>query len=333
MAKQLSKDMYTEASLRGMTFTEILEAVSPSEVEGLDAFEFALMDRNINLKMGTVEQFYTSTDNSILFPEFINRNVRLGLTQTSQKEVTLEDLIASTSFIDSGLYEDIKAKFSDKEVEYKKISEGVAFPSVTISKSNKEIHLVKIGVSLDASYEVLRRMKLPLLKAHLQLLGRRLRQMMVAMAVHTLIKGDGTGNPAVISQRVMNYATMVEFLLTMTPWESTIWFAKKELIAELLLLPELKDSGLFDTSNGGFAKLLGNPLKKFAWDQTDLGNDQLFQVDKNAALELIKETGSELVETDKVITRQTEKTAISLVLGFSKIFDEAAVIFEKSAPQ
>lgn len=331
MTKHLSKEMYDEASRKGMTFTEILGTVSPSKVEGLDAFEFALMERGINPKKGTVEQFYTSTDNSILFPEFINRNVRIGLTQSSQKEVVPEDLIAATSFIDGGLYETIKAVFSKKDVEYNMIFQGASFPSVTISKGDKEIHLVKIGVSLNASYEVLRRMKLPLLSTHIQLLGRRLKQTKVAMAVYTLVNGDGNGNPATVSQRVMSYATLVEFLLAMSPWESTVWFAKKELIAELLLLPELKDSGLFNTSGGGIAKLLGNPLKKFEWPDTDLGNNQLFQVDKNAALELVQEAGSELVETDKVITRQTEKMTISLVLGMSKIFDEAAVIFEKPA--
>ncbi|MBK5274596.1 MAG: hypothetical protein JJE30_06045 [Desulfuromonadales bacterium] len=333
MAKHLSKEMYSEASRTGVTFTEILGTVSPSKIESLDAFEFALMERGINPKKGTVEQFYTSTENSILFPEFINRNVRIGLTQSSKKEVVPEDLIATTVFIDSGLYEAVKAEFSEKEVEYKRISEGAKFPSVTISKGDKEIRLVKIGVNLNAPYEALRRMKLPLLATHIQLLGRRLRQTMVAIAVHTLVNGDGNGNQATINQRAMSYATLVEFLLAMSPWESTIWFAKKELIEELLLLPELQGSGLFNTSEGGLAKLLGNPLKKFEWPKTDLGNNQLFQVDKNAALELIKEAGSELAETDKVITRQTEQTSISLVFGMSKIFDEAAIIFEKLVQQ
>jgi len=333
MAKHLSKEMYTEGSRKGVTFTEILEGVSPSKIEGLDAFDCALMERGINAKRGTVEQFYASTEDSILFPEFINRNVRIGLTQSNQTEVTPEDLIATTTFIDGQLYEAVNAEFNDEEVKFKRISEGVKFPTVTISKAKKEICLVKLGVKLDAPYEVLRRIKLPLLATHVQLLGRRLRQTLVAVAVHTLINGDGNSNQATIRQRTMNYTTLVEFLVSMSSWTPSVWFARKELIKELLLLPELQGTGLFDTSAGGIAKLLGNPLKKFEWRPDSLGDNLLFQVDKTAALELIKEVGSELTETDKVISRQTENTVISLVIGMSKIFDEAAVIFEKSAGQ
>ncbi|TLN09903.1 hypothetical protein FDZ71_09550, partial [bacterium] len=84
--KRLIKEMYAEARKRGITFSELLAQESPSQMEGLDAFEFALMERDINLKRDTVERFYRTKEDSILFPEFINRNVRIGIAGLSAQD-------------------------------------------------------------------------------------------------------------------------------------------------------------------------------------------------------------------------------------------------------
>ncbi len=330
---ELAKEMYQAARRAGLTFTQLLEKEQPSQMQGLDAFEFALFDRNINLKKGTVEQFYRTKEDSILFPEFINRNVRIGIAGLSAKDVMLADIVATETAIDAGVYESVKAQFdAKKDLDFKRVTEGAPFPTVTMTTAKNSVRLAKVGVSLEASYEVLRRMKLPLLSIHMQLIGKRLAKKMVAYAVYVLVNGDGNGNALTATSAALTYDNLMGWFMDMDNWEATVWFAKKALIKEMLVIEEFKDSRLFDTARtGALATPFGNELKKFNWAESALGDGQLFQLDRSAALEIIKETGAELIETDKVIERQFEKTVISQVVGFAKIFDDAAMIFSKAA--
>ncbi len=330
---KFAKEMYQAARRAGMNLTEFLEKEKPSRKEGLDAFEFALFERDINLKKGTVEQFYRTQEDSILFPEFINRNVRIGIAGLSAKDVMLGDIVATETGIDAGVYETVKAQFdSKKDLDFRRVTEGAPFPTVTLTSAKNSIRLAKIGIAMEATYEVLRRIKLPLLSIHMQLIGKRLAKKMVAYAVYVLVNGDGNSNGLTPTSAAVSYDNLLSWFLEMDNWESTVWFAKKALIKEMLVLTEFKDSRLFDTARtGSLATPFGNDLKKFNWSDTTLGDNQLFQLDKSASLEMVKETGAELIETDKVIDRQFEKTVISQVVGFSKIFDDACMIFQKAA--
>ncbi|PKN28265.1 MAG: hypothetical protein CVU64_14260 [Deltaproteobacteria bacterium HGW-Deltaproteobacteria-21] len=334
MAVKIAKEMYQAARQAGLTFSELLTRERPSTMEGLDAFEFALFERDINLRRDTVEKFYRTQEDSILFPEFINRNVRIGMVGLGKRDLMLSDIVATETPIDSGVYETVKAEFSVKNIDFKRVGEGAPFPTVTIGVGKQSIRLAKIGVALDATYEVLRRMKLPLLSIHLQLIGKRLAKRMVAYAVYVLVNGDGNNNALAPKQEAASYDALLAWMLDMDQWEPTVWFARKELLTTILTLEEFKDTRLFDTAKtGALATPFGFDMKKFNWEESTLGDGQLFQVDRSAALELVKEIGAELIETDKVIDRQFEKTVISQVGGFSKIFPEAAAIFEHTPAQ
>jgi len=326
---KLEKGMYQQAQNGGMTVTQLLNKERPSQQEGLDAFEFALMEQDINLTKDTVERFYRTTDDSVLFPEFINRNIRVGIAGLGAQDLTLADVVATETTIDSGVYQSVQAQFSEKKLDFKKISEGTPFPTVTITSANNTIQLAKIGVKLEASYEVLRRMKLPLFSIHMQLIGQRLAKRMVAYAMYKIINGDGNSNAAPATTKALSYDNLLDFYLDMDNWEATVWTAKKALLKSMLKLTEFKDSRLFDTARSGtLATPFGNDMKKFNWTETTLGDNKIVQLDKSAALELVKETGAELIETDKVIDKQIEGTVISQVMGFSRIFTDAAQVFQ-----
>lgn len=329
MPFKLEKTMYQHAREKGLTFSSLLEKENPSKIEGLDAYQFALYERDINLKTATVERFYQTKEDSILFPEFINRNVRVGIAGLSAKDLMLDDVVATTTTIDSGVYETVNAEFDAKKLDFKRVAEGAPFPTVAITSAKQTVRLAKIGVALDATYEVLRRMKLPLLAIHMQLIGQRLAKRMVAYAMYVLINGDGNGNGApATAATALSYDALLDFFLDMDVWESTVWTAKTEPIKAMLKLDEFKDARLFDTARtGALATPFGYNLKRFNWSETTLGSGIVMQVAKAAALEMIKEVGAELIETDKVIDKQFEKTVISQVMGFARIFADAAKVF------
>jgi HK97 family phage major capsid protein len=244
-------------------------------------------------------------------------------------DLTIEELIATTTTIDSGVYETVKAEFDTKKLDFRRIAEGSPFPTVTITSGKNSIRLAKIGLAMDATYEVLRRMKLPLMAIHMQLIGKRLAKRMVAYAMYNVISGDGNDNAAPQADPAsISYDNLLDFFLDMDAWEATLWTAKTATLKKILKLDEFKDSRLFDTAaTGNLARIFGYQVRRFNWTETTLGDGMVIQLDKSAALELVKENGAELVETDKVIDRQLEKTVISQVVGFSRIFADAAKVF------
>lgn len=329
MPLRLEKEMYREARMKGLTFTELLAQERPSEVAGLDAFEFSLMERDINLRTATVERFYRTKEDIILFPEFINRNVRIGIAGLTRFDVTLDDLIATTTTIDSGVYDTVNAQFDSKKVDFTRVAEGAPFPTVSITSGKNTIRLGKIGLRLNATYEVLRRMKLPLMAIHLQLIGKRLAKRMVAFAMYSIVNGDGNANGApATAATALSYNALLDFFLDFDEYEGTVMAAKASDMKSILHLAEFQTPLLFDTARtGNVPPAFGLPLKRFNWTETTLGAKLVTIIDKSAALELIKESGSELIETDKVIDQQFENTVISQVIGFSRIFTNAAKIF------
>ena len=329
MAVKLEKEMYKQARVQGLTFSELLAVENPSEVEGLDAFQFALKKQGINPTSDTVEKFYRTSEDSVLFPEFINRNVRIGLAGLTGLDLSLTDIVATETTIDSGVYDSVNAAFANKDVDFKRVTEGSEFPTVTITTAKNSIRLAKIGLALNSTYEVLRRMKLPLLAIHIQLIGERIAKKNVAYGMHNIINGDGNNNAApATAAAALSYAGLLKHYLSMDEFTGTVMAARATDMESILGLDEFKNPLLFDTAKTGTLPTpFGLPFKRFNWTESTLGNKLVPIISRKAALEMIKESGAELIETDKVIDKQLEKTVISNVLGFSRIFTNAAKVY------
>ena len=105
---KLEKGLYTT----GKSFTQALEQLDPSEnykgtsLEGLDAFERQLKRFDIKVSgknSDTISKFFSTTDAAVLFPEFISRAVKNGMTGND----TLENIVATTTLIDTLDYRSI----------------------------------------------------------------------------------------------------------------------------------------------------------------------------------------------------------------------------------
>jgi hypothetical protein len=329
---KLCREMYDEAKVLGVTVTELLNKEMPSQQEGLDAFEFSLMQRDINLKRHTVERFYTTQEDIYLFPEFINRNIRIGLAGLTGIDLTMDDVIATTTTIDSGVYDTFKAVFDEKKLDFTRISEGGMFPSVTITSAKNAIRLAKLGIKLNATYETLRRMKLPLMAAHLQLIGQRIAKRNVAFAMYNILNGDGNDNAAPATDATaLSYDALLGHHIRFDRFSATVIAAKATEMIATLSLDEFQTPFIFKTAaTGEMATPFGLPLKRFNWTESNLGDNKITWIAKSAALEYVKESGAELIETQRVIDKQFQDTVISNVVGFSRIFAEGAKAFTKS---
>ena len=332
---KLEKGMYRQ---EGMSFTQVLESLDPSEnyrgtaLEGTDAFQRQLKRFGIRAKgagSSPVEKFFRTTDSAVLFPEYIARTVRQGMEEND----ILPDIVATTTVIDSLDYRSIYSNPTDEAKELKSVAEGTEIPSTEVSTKENLVKLTKRGRMLIASYEALRFQKLDLFSVMLRQIGAYIQQQQLADAVKVILEGDGNDNAAVQysigsepisgTKGTLGYDQMVEFWSQFDPYTMNTILCSSGTMTKMLKVPELQNplTGLNFQGTGKLTTPLGAQLHRTG----AVADGMIIGLDKRYALELVR-AGDVLVEYDKLIDRQLERAAITSISGFGKICDGAMAV-------
>lgn len=134
---QLEKEMYDEAREQGLSFAEFLEQQDPSEgykkdsgasseLSELTAFERQLMAHDIKVGDGNaslVDQFFVTNASRVLFPEYLNQQILIGL-RMGKLYAKLEDIVATTTQIEGASYKAAEIDLGKTDVKLKKVLEG-----------------------------------------------------------------------------------------------------------------------------------------------------------------------------------------------------------------
>ena len=332
---KLEKGMYRQA---GMSFTQVLESLDPSEnyrgtaLEGTDAFQRQLKRFGIRAQgagSSTVEKFFATMDSAVLFPEYIARTVRQGMEEND----ILPGIVATTTVIDSLDYRSIYSDATEEEKELVEVTEGGEIPATQITTKDHLISLTKRGRMLVASYEALRFQKLDLFGVMLRQIGAYIQKQQLADAVQVLLQGDGNGNaakqytvgtsPISGTKGTLGYDQMVEFWGQFDPYTMNTILCSTGTMTKMLKIPELQNpmTGLNFQGTGK----LSTPLGANLYRTNALTDGKIIGLDNRYALELVR-AGDVLVEYDKLIDRQMERAAITSISGFGKICDGAAAV-------
>ena len=332
---KLEKGMYRQA---GMSFTQVLESLDPSEnyrgtaLEGTDAFQRQLKRFGIRVKgagSSTVEKFFSTMDSAVLFPEYIARTVRQGMEEND----ILPAIVATTTVIDSMDYRSIYSNPTDEDKALEDVEEGAAIPETEVKTKEHLVSLTKRGRMLVASYEAIRFQKLDLFSVMLRQIGAYIQKQQLADAVNVLIEGDGNDNSAIQysvgtspisgTAGTLNYDQLVEFWGQFDPYTMNTILCSTGTMTKLLKIPELQNplTGLNFQGTGKLTTPLGAQLHR----TSAVADDMIIGLDNRYALELVR-AGDVLVEYDKLIDRQLERAAITSISGFGKICDGAAAV-------
>ncbi len=332
---RLEKGMYRQA---GMSFTQVLESLDPSEnyrgtaLEGTDAFQRQLKRFGIRAKgagSSPVEKFFSTMDSAVLFPEYIARTVRQGMEEND----ILPAITATTTVIDSMDYRSIYSNPTDGDKELKDVAEGAAIPETEVKTKEHLVSLSKRGRMLVASYEALRFQKLDLFSVMLRQIGAHIQKQQLIDAVKVLMEGDGNENAAVQyavgtepisgNRGTIGYDQLVEFWGQFDPFTMNTILCSTPTMTKLLKIPELQNP-LTGMNFQGTGKA-GTPLGAQLHRTSAVADGVIIGLDNRYALELVR-AGDVLVEYDKLIDRQLERAAITSISGFGKICDGAACV-------
>ena len=332
---KLEKGMYRQ---EGMSFTQVLESLDPSEnyrgtaLEGTDAFQRQLKRFGIRAKdvgSSPVEKFFATMDSAVLFPEYIARTVRQGMEEND----ILPAITATTTVIDAMDYRSIYAEMEEQDAALAAVAEGAAIPATKVRTRDNLISLSKRGRMLIASYEAVRFQKLDLFSVMLRQIGSYIQKMQLRDAIGVLVGGDGNGNAAEVFQPgdgiisgekgELTYDQLVEFWGQFDPYTMNGMILSSGMMTRMLKVPELQNplTGLNFQGTGVMAAPLGAQLHR----TSAVEEDMIIGIDSRYALELVR-AGDVLVEYDKLIDRQLERAAITAICGFGKICDGAAKV-------
>ena len=326
----ISRETYLEAQSRGMTLSELLETddFDPSPAGcPLDAFErqLALSGVRVNGRNSSpVDLFYKNA--SALMPEFILREVRKG--QSMRPE--LSRLLSGSTTINSNRYTPFYIDTSDTETfSLRPVGEGAEIPALTVTEQKHSINVQDYGLALKTSYKTLRHRSTAQFKVLLWYIGFRLQNDKIAMAVNTMLNGDGNDNAAATvnssASGTLGYADLVKLWAEFSPFEMNHMVCHIDTMKTILALDEFKDplAGYRFRRTGELFTPLGATLVRCDNIASDIviGLDSRFSVEEVISQPL-------MVEFDKIIDQKFEEAVISESVSYAKVVKEAAVVLD-----
>lgn len=351
----LSIELYRQANERGVTLSQYLEIIDPSDQYGpnekLDAFQRQIKRVNEGIMAqgknpivlnsipekgiwaSKVEAFYTTQESVVMFPEFINRVAREAL----EADDILNEMVAMRTPIDSNAYRTIYIDTEKKPKQKKRVSEGAEIPVAEMKTSENTLKIYKYGRRIKATYEAIRRMRLDMLALHIRAIMRQAGVDRAADAYKVLIDGDGNNNAAENYNRssltaadALDYAGWAKYLFKFYPYQMTSLIGGTDELVTFLTMaaPNVDPIRLIEQLRFGNSSQTGTMAQSIFNNYRivylpDATANKLVGFDKRYALEMVVEIGSDLQEANRIIESQWEQIAISEVNGFGIILPES----------
>lgn len=316
-----------------ISFNEIIEetygAAENNPIKNMND----LMDSlGIDPSIDTIQNIVTVDDLDArwIIPEIIREAIYLGLREAP----IWPNLIASEQSISQKKVTMPFINLSDAVPH--KVGEGETIPLGSISYGEKSIDTFKIGRGIKITYEIKQYVSLDVISIFFRDFGIRLGQALDTLAIDVLINGDqndGSASAPVIGVTTANSKVYKDYL---RPWvrgarmgrRYNIIIGGEDAALETLDLKEFKDRQSGTTE----AKLdMKTPIPNQAsyFVHGNVPPNQEILLDNRFAL-IKYNVIPLLIESDKVVSNQTEEYYASLTLGFGKIFQDSVLLLDQT---
>ncbi len=326
--------LYAEAQEQGVTFSELLEQLDPSEPNApLDAFERQLMLNGIvadGPKSITLEQFVVG-GGLILLPEYILREVRRGYKMVQDPSELVAAVVPEPGPTVRPIY--IKTDQAQQPLARRGVGSGSAYPRIELLYRDKEANIVDRGREFDFSYRVVRNQKLAEFRVFLWWIGAQMAYDEIDEIYNLLLFGDGTspgatdvfnGNPGTFA-----YTDLVHLAMSFeVPASMTHLVAAKSDIEKIINLSQFQDPLTWRASeliqrSGDYRSLFPlNARLVVAPNATPtaiIALDARFAVRESVAQPL-------MIEAEKVINQKLESAVVSKESVYTVMVDNTALL-------
>ncbi len=316
--------LYETLRSLGITYSAYFRAAD-TNLEEYCAEEFG-----IDLRKITVDRFFQTDPNAKwLFPDIARDAVLTGM----RRRPAYPQLIIRDERIEGTAYDVPYVVEDAAQEELRSVAEGATIPESEIKYGDRVVRIDKKGRGIIASYEVIRRMSVDMLRVHLQRMGERLGRNLDQRIATVLVSGDssGAGTAATTIDTATSgtwaYGDIVGGFLKLALenyFTPTHMLANKDLAQTILTMDEFKDAQLFDFAKTG---TFPNPLGVKLVPMVDQPANKLTILDKNYAVSKLTEQDL-LVESDKLINQQWDRSYLTVVTDFAVIYKDARVVVQ-----
>lgn len=335
------------------TYLQEKYANSGKVVEGLDAFDTALLSAGIVVKgdaskgieSSRMDKFFTTNPSSrLLFPEFVVRTIR----QTITAQPITQYLIGETQTIAGDTMRQptldlSKESENRKKLKYVRISEAAEIPTTDMKLADVAVALYKYGRGVKASYEVLRRTTIDMFRKTVELISKFITEWELVEILRVIEEGDGNNNPATVYKRsvlnpagtagVLDDITLLKYLMAHYPMSYDTIVVNQELYIQLVSNQYDPTMAVGLTENVPFTFPQGIFRGLTVLYSEDVANSaankpRVFGLSRENAIRKIVEQGSTIQELERRASDQTEVIYMTENAGFGKIYNEASSILE-----
>lgn len=292
------------------------------------------MDKiGVNSKIDTMQNLFTMPNQSIrwLVPEIIRAAILTGVREAP----FYPNVIASDQPI-NGLSA-IMPMINMSDATPARVNEAETIPLGSVSFGQKSVTLFKMGKGFKITDEVRNYVSLDVMSIFLRDFGIQLGYALDTLAMDVLINGNNTdGSESAPVLGVQDPAQGIQYKDLLKLWirasrlgrRFTTMIGSEDTALDILDLPEFK----IRMSGTTTATLnLHTPVPNSAdfYIHPSVPSDDVLLVDPSAAL--IKLTARQLMlESERIVSNQTEAIYASLTTGFSKMFLDAALLLDKT---
>lgn len=333
----LGQDRDSLASLRGRQLYDTLARLNLTHGQYFRALdttvdEYCREEFGADLKAMSVERFFHSDpDAKWLFPEVVREAVLTGM----RTKPRYQELIVRDERIQGAVYDVPYVDEEHADEELRPVAEGAAIPESSIHYGDRVVRLDKKGRGVIASYEVIRRMSVDLLRVHLQRMGERLGRSLDARLAEVLVQGDNSGKtaPEVLDSEQngqWEYADLVNgylYLSLINHFTPTHILAGPEATANILTMDHTANMLLFDFAKTG---QMPTPLGMKLVPMPDHPDNRIVIMDAGYAVQKLTEQDL-LLENDKLIHQQWDRAYLTVITDFAILYDKARVVISNSA--
>lgn len=292
-----------------------------------------MADLGIDSSYDTINNIFTVPNPALrwIVPEIIREAISVGYRKKAiwPNLIAAEETIANPSATIPWI--------NVSEVTPKKVGEAETISLGSISYGDKSFKIGKIGRGMQISYEVRNFTSLNVFSLFVQDFGLRMGLALDALLIDTLINGeqaDGSESAPVIgvaTPGTVVYRDLLKLWIRMSRIGRipTTIIGGEDAALDTLDLNEFKNKDQVGTSRGNLVMKtpIPNSANYFVHGSVP-ANQQIF-IDPSSAI--IKYNATPLlVESEKIVSNQTEAVYATMTTGFATAFRDGRVILDKS---
>lgn len=287
----------------------------------------------INTKKDTMQNIFSMPDPSIrwLVPEIIRSAIYLGMKEAP----FYPNIIASDQSI-NGLTA-IMPFVNPSDAAPAKVNEAETIPLGTVSFGQKTVKLFKIGKGFKITDEVKNYVSLDVMSIFIRDFGVQLGYALDTLALDVAINGnqaDGSESAPVIGVYDNTAGIQYKDLLRVWVRASRLGRGFRTMVGGEDQAIHILDLDEFKNRQSGTTTAtlnLKTPVPNSAdfYIHPGVPENQVLLIDPKAAL--IKLTARQLtLESERIVSNQTEATYATITTGFSKMYQDAALLLDGS---